>query len=173
MAGGDARRVGTPAAVVVREPRAEEREWVAGWLRRAWAGPTVVSRGRAHDASLLPALLAIDRGEVVGLATYRLADGECELVTLDALRRGRGVGTALLARVVGRAVERGCRRLWLVTTNDNLDAIGFYRRRGLRLVGVHRGAVDESRRAKPTIPLVGAHGIPIHDELEFELALRE
>jgi hypothetical protein len=31
--------------------------------------------------------------------------------------------------------------------------------------------VDEARRLKPSIPLVGDHGIPVHDELELELPL--
>jgi hypothetical protein len=41
----------------------------------------------------------------------------------------------------------------------------------MRLVAVHRGGVDEARRLKPSIPLIGEHGIPIHDELEFEREL--
>jgi hypothetical protein len=31
--------------------------------------------------------------------------------------------------------------------------------------------VDDARRLKPSIPLVGEHGIPIRDEFEFELEL--
>ena len=53
----------------------------------------------------------------------------------------------------------------LITTNDNLDALRFYQRRGFALTELRPGAVDESRRMKPQIPLVGAHGIPIRDEL--------
>jgi hypothetical protein len=41
----------------------------------------------------------------------------------------------------------------------------------MRLAAAHPGAVDEARAIKPSIPLIGDHGIPIHDELEFELAL--
>jgi ribosomal protein S18 acetylase RimI-like enzyme len=115
--------------------------------------------------------VAVDGEQIVGLATFRCEDGECELVTLDALRRRQGIGSALLAGVRAEAVRRGCRRLWLITTNDNLNAIRFYQRRGMRLVAVHRGAVDEARRIKPSIPLLGEHGTPIHDELEFELPL--
>jgi hypothetical protein len=59
-----------------------------------------------------------------------------------------------------------------VTTNDNLGALRFYQRRGLRLVALHVGAVAESRRLKPSIPEVGHDGIPIRDELELELELR-
>jgi hypothetical protein len=60
--------------------------------------------------------------------------------------------------------------VWVVTTNDNVDALRFYQRRGYRLASVDAGAVDRARAAlKPAIPEVGAHGIPLRDELELEL----
>ena len=49
---------------------------------------TVVSRGEAHDASRLPTVLAVNGEDIVGLATFRIADAECELVMLDALHKG-------------------------------------------------------------------------------------
>ena len=67
--------------------------------------------------------------------------------------------------------DAGATRLWLTTTNDNLAAVGFYQRRGLRIVAVHRGAVDRARLLKPSIPVAGDNGIELHDELELELLL--
>ena len=67
------------------------------------------------------------------------------------------------------ARRQGCTRLWVITTNDNVDALRFYQRRGFRLVRVHRGAVDRSRASlKPEIPPVGAYGIPLRDEIELD-----
>jgi hypothetical protein len=43
----------------------------------------------------------------------------------------------------------------------------------MRLAALRPGAIEESRRIKPSIPLVGEHGIPIRDELELELLLGE
>jgi len=159
----------------IRPPSPDERAWVPRRLQALWGSTTVVSRGHARDASQLPALVAVrGEGEIIGLATFEFAHGECELVTLDAFaERCQGVGSALLAGVVDAAAARNCRRLWLITTNDNLDAIRFYQRRGMRIVAVHRDAVDEARRIKPSIPAEGDYGIPIHDELEFELRLCE
>ena len=156
---------------LIRAPHLNERAWVERRLLESWGSTIVVTRGRVHDASRLPALVAVQGGELVGLATFDLGNGDCELVTLDALRQRKGIGSTLLARVAEHAAERGCRRVWLITTNDNIDAIRFYQRRGMRLIAVHPGAVDEARRIKPTIPVSGEHGIPIHDELEFELRL--
>jgi hypothetical protein len=56
----------------------------------------------------------------------------------------------------------------VVTTNDNVDALRFYQRRGFRLTAVRCGAVDQSRRTvKPQIPVTGNYGIPIRDEIEL------
>jgi GNAT superfamily N-acetyltransferase len=77
----------------------------------------------------------------------------------------------LIDAVRQEAQRAGCKRLWLITTNDNLTALRFYQRRGFVLVAVHRNAVELSRKLKPQIPLIGEHGIPIRDEIELEMPL--
>ena len=86
-------------------------------------------------------------------------------MAVSADRRRRGIGGRLVDVVASAARRRGAGELWLVTTNDNLDALRLYQRHGFRLSALHAGAVDRARITKPTIPLLGRHGIPIHDEL--------
>jgi len=94
---------------------------------------------------------------------------QCEILTLHAGEQWRGAGTALLEAVGQLARGQGCTRLWVITTNDNVDALRFYQRRGFCLVTVHRGAVDRSRATlKPEITAAGAYGIPLRDEIELE-----
>jgi ribosomal protein S18 acetylase RimI-like enzyme len=101
--------------------------------------------------------------------TYVLDGDDCEVLTLHAAERFGGAGTALIEAVERLAADAGCARLWLITTNDNVDALRFYQRRGFRLVALHRGAVNDSRaRLKPEIPRIGEHGIELRDELELE-----
>ena len=77
----------------------------------------------------------------------------------------------LIAEVKRVATQAGCTRLWLITTNDNVDALRL-QRRGCRLAALHRGAVDDSRaRLKPEIPEIGGYQIPLRDELELEQEL--
>jgi len=119
-----------------------------------------------------PAFVAVAAdGQLLGMLTYLLGqDGrECEVLTLHAGEQWRGAGTALLEAAGQLARRQGCIRLWVITTNDNVDALRFYQRRGFCLVRVHRGAVDRSRATlKPEIPAVGAYGIPLRDEIELE-----
>jgi len=102
-----------------------------------------------------------------------LTEIECEIVTLDSVTECRGIGTSLIVAVRKVAFRAGCKRVWLITTNDNVKTIRFYQRRGFVLVAVHRNAIDESRKLKPEIPRFGIDGIPIRDEIEMELILKE
>ena len=92
---------------------------------------------------------------------------------MRALEQWRGVGTALLVAVEAAGGRERWRRLWLVTTNDNVDAVRFYQRRGWEWVAFHHDAVTAAReRLKPEIPARGAYGIAIRHELEFEAPKR-
>jgi RimJ/RimL family protein N-acetyltransferase len=108
---------------------------------------------------------------MVGLVTYRIEGSQCEVVTLNSEEEGTGIGTALLEAVCREAAAAGCTRVWLITTNDNLPALRFYQKRGMRLFALHPNAVEASRKLKPEIPLAGWEGIPIRDEIELELRL--
>jgi hypothetical protein len=67
--------------------------WISGFLRERWRTTIVVVHGEIIDAAALPALIAENRQ---GLATYRLHGRDAELVTLDAVPAGAGIGTALI-----------------------------------------------------------------------------
>jgi ribosomal protein S18 acetylase RimI-like enzyme len=157
--------------VTIRPLREADRAWLKRFVAERWGSEIVVARGRVLRPEDHPGFVAEDGGEPLGLVTYRVEDGDCEIVTIDSVVEGRGVGTALLDAVTAEARKAGCRRVWLITTNDNLNAVRFYQGRGFRLVAVHPNAVEESRRLKPQIAEVGSFGIPIRDELELELSL--
>ena len=155
----------------IADAGAESRDAVADFLRRH-NSLAVARRGELVEALRHPAMLAWADDELVGVATY-VVDGEaCELLTLHADMRLTGVGTALVEAVRARALDAGCGLLWVVTTNDNVDALRFYQRRGFRLARLRTGAVDQSRDTlKPEIPAIGDHGIPLRDEIELEMSL--
>lgn len=148
-----------------------DRDMVADYLMDAWGFTAVVSRGVLHEAENLPGFAAIADKEMVGLVTYHIEQDACEIVTLNASYSGIGIGSALIEAVKQAGAVRQCKRLWLITTNDNIEALRFYQKRGFEMVAVHRGAIAQSRLLKPAIPLIGNYGIPIRDEIEFEMAL--
>ena len=159
-----------------REPR--DDAIVERLLLDSWADTMVVSRGLLQDARLLPGFIAVDGGTPVGLVTYRVHEGasptgslELEVVTIDAVVGRRGIGSALLQAAFAQAAHEHCRRVWLITTNDNVAAQGFYARNGMRLAAVHADALDRYRELKPTIPSHADNGVPTRDEWEYELLL--
>ena len=82
-----------------------------------------------------------------------------------------GIGTALIDAVKDVATMARCKRLWLITTNDNMAALHFFQKRGFMLVAVYPNALEQSRKLKPEIPLIGIDGIPLRDEIELEMPL--
>jgi GNAT superfamily N-acetyltransferase len=156
----------------IRRVTDADRAWVATTVAAEFASPRVVSKGRVYeDVSILDGFLCEADGRPVGLALWHEADGDAELVVIVTTYRGVGAGIALLDAVVAHARDAGWRRLWLVTTNDNTDAMRIYQRSGWKWVGWHRDAVAVSRALKPELPMIGAHGIPIEHEIEFEYPL--
>jgi ribosomal protein S18 acetylase RimI-like enzyme len=131
----------------------------------------VTGRGGVWRPAELPGFAVFESDDCVGLVTYEIAREACEIVTIDALREGSGVGTMLLDAVVDAARSAGCTRVQLLTTNNNLRALAFYQKRGFRLVGLVPGAIDEQRKLKPSISEVDSAGLPIRDELHLELPI--
>nr|AGS52003.1 acetyltransferase, GNAT family [uncultured bacterium contig00006] len=135
-----------------------------------WGAPFIAVDGRLWDTRVLPGFAAVCAGEPLGYLLYALHGG-CEIMALESVERGIGVGSALIERVKRVAKDVGAGRLTVCTTNDNVNAFRFYQRRGFALCALRVGAIDDARRLKPSIPLVGEDGIPLRDELVFEFAL--
>ena len=136
-----------------------------------WGGEVMIIHGEIYRPDQLDGFVVEEHGDWTGLITFVCKEHEMEVTSLDSLREGQGLGTKLIDLVVEEARRRKCKRLVLITTNDNLHAIGFYQKRGFQMAAIHRGAVDESRKIKPGIPKIGNHGIPLHDEIELEMVL--
>ncbi len=139
--------------------------------RENWGDDYIVEHGVVYRPESLEGFIAFDKYEWVGEITYQFSESGCEIVTLDSMREGQGLGTKLINAVVEEARKQLCKRVFLITTNDNLNALGFYQKRGFQLVTINRGAVNEARKIKPSIPLIGMNNIPLRDEIELEINL--
>lgn len=148
----------------------EEPELIA-YIQDHWFGTDMVVRGRVVDMLALPGLTAHQDGQLAGLVCYELQGDRLEILLLDCPLSNHGVGSQLIERVCGIARQAGCRRIVLITTNDNLHALGFYQRRGFDLFALHRNALERSRALKPAIPLTGEGGIPLRHEIELVMEL--
>lgn len=147
----------------------EEAKRLARRVRSTW-GEVVARRGQTVDPADGELLGAFVRGEIIGVATYAIRGRDCEVVAIEAYQERQGVATALMDEIRARARAAGCRRLWLVTTNDNVPAIAFYQKWGMDLARLgHDGVTEARQRLKPDIPALGYDDIPIRHELEFEI----
>jgi len=157
--------------IAIRPTVSDDGDWITQVLLDNWASNIIVTRGISYKADLLPGLVAEIEGKRIGLLTYNIDNDELEIITLNAIEEGRGIGTALLEEIEKLAQQENCRRIWLITTNDNVDALRFYQKKDYEICSIHRYAIKESRKIKPQLPFVGKYGIPIRDEIEMEKIL--
>ena len=148
-----------------------DRDWVARRITESWGAETVVAHDEIYRPAELPGFAAMFEDEIAGLLTFHIQGKACEIVTLDSWREGLGVGSALIEAATQAARRVGCRRLWLITTNDNTHALRFYQKRGFVIAAIHVNTLEKARRLIPEIPLIGEDGIPLRDEIELEMIL--
>lgn len=154
-----------PADVVVRRSRPADHAWLEPRLDDGWGGAHMARRGELLDVLSLDGFVAEIDGDPAGVLTHRPDGDETELAFLWAFAaRRRGIGTALVQALFDATTGP----VWLVTTNDNVEALAFYERLGFRVREVRRGAVDDARaRLKPSIPVASTNGTRIRDEVEL------
>jgi len=142
-------------------------------IQEEWGGPMVVTKGNLIDTAQNPGFVCVENDRLLGFITYMLRGEVCEITVLTVLDENKGIGTKLISLVTQEAKRCGCKRVFLITTNDNTHAIRFYQKRGFSLAAVHLNALEASRKRKPGIPMHGMDGIPLLHEFEFEMMIGE
>ena len=149
----------------------ETRELVNKFFMENWFSTDMSIRGEIIDGTKLEGFLLQEDNKIIGLVTYTFFGDICEIVSLDSKKENIGIGTALLKEIEKVAIDRNCKKMRLITTNDNLRALQFYQKRGYCLAKLYPNAMDEVRKVKPNVPLIGENDIPLRDEIELEKEL--
>lgn len=137
-----------------------------------WGSTEMVISTGIYDCSQLEGYACFnDQQEMMGLITYIIRHQECEIISLDSVEEGKGIGTRLVQEVEHSALTKDCRIMTLITTNDHLHALKFYQKRGYYLTELYPNAVEKARQYKPEIPYFSEDGIPIRDEIKLQKIL--
>lgn len=108
--------------IQIREAIAADSSWIKNLFINNWGSDFIISRGKIQKPENLRGIIAEENGEKVGLATIHVENDEMELVTIDSLKPGKGIGKLILDKVINIAKKENVKRLWLITTNDNMNA---------------------------------------------------
>jgi len=152
----------------IEEIQAEDQKKIKKLIEEHWGGDPIIVHNEVFYIKTLEGLKASREGEILGFLHYQIRGEKCEILTLLSLKEEHGIGLALIKEVESIARENNCKKLSLITTNDNLHALGFYQRHGFHLTVLYPGQMDISRKTKPSIPTIGDNRIPLRDELQLE-----
>jgi ribosomal protein S18 acetylase RimI-like enzyme len=149
-----------------------DKNKVNEFLQVEWGSTVMVLReGEIFDLKDEEGFVLYDKDKIIGLITYRITNNSCEILSIDSKIENKGIGTALVEKVIEFAKNNKCSLIHVITTNDNLRAIGFFKKRGFRLVKLYVNAMGAVRKIKPEVPQLGLDNIPLKDELEFEMKI--
>lgn len=140
-------------------------------LKQEWGELKIVSHGKIFNAHELQGYVAVRQDAVIGFVLFQVEGSECEIVALYSGVTSKGIGSALINAARDFALQCSCKRLFLITTNDNIRAFEFYQKRGFVISDIRIDEIKNSRKLKPQIPIIADNGIPIRDEIEFEIML--
>lgn len=149
----------------------KNRNLVNYFLIDNWFSTDISIRGEIIDGTKLDGFLVQEENTIIGLVTYTFFGDICEIVSLDSKKENIGIGSALLKEIEEIAKNNNCKKMRLITTNDNMRALQFYQKRGYCLTKLYQNAMDEVRKVKTDVPLIGENGIPLRDEIELEKQL--
>lgn len=154
----------------IKKIEENDKQLIIDYLLSEWGSTVLVLReGEIFDLQDEEGFIAYHGDTVTGLITYRITGHICEILSLNSNIENHGLGSSLIEKVIECAQLNKCDLLRVITTNDNLRAMGFFQKRGFHLVKLYVNAMDYVRKVKPDIPLLGDNNIPLNDELEFEM----
>jgi GNAT superfamily N-acetyltransferase len=159
--------------ITLRLTTPDDTKLITQLMDKYWGGEPLVIRARNYYPSKLNGLIATRGSDIAGFLFFGIQKNSCEIVVFEVFDKFIGLGTLMLNRLINLVKKKGCERIFLMTSNDNLDALRFYQRRGFHICGIHLDSVKESRKMKPAIPLNGEYGIPLRDEIDLEMLLAE
>jgi len=155
----------------IRSISPQNRQQINYFISSHWFSTNMVVRGKIVDMTILDGFAIYENETIIGLITYKINDNECEIMSIDSLKENQGIGTGLVNKVIQIATKVKCTKIKLITTNDNINAIRFYQKRGFDMVRIYHNALEIARKIKPSIPVVGKFNIPLKHEIEFEMNL--
>ena len=147
------------------------RNLINAFIKQHWYTTTMIIRGKEIDMTKAEGFYFSEEKNIIGLITYIVYNDILEITSLDSLQENQGIGSKLVEAVIHEVKERKCQKIVLITTNDNINAIKFYQKRGFDMAHLFRNTLDISRKLKPEIPLIGENSIPLRHEIEFELSV--
>ncbi len=157
--------------LIFRETDSSDSEIIKELMKKHWGGEPLVIRGKKYFPSSLDGIMVLKNQQVIGFLFYEVQNKICEIIVFEVFDKFNGIGTKILDQLKEMARSKNCEKVYVMTTNDSLDALRFYQRRGFHICGIHIDSVKVSRKIKPSISEAGEYGIPLRDEIDLEFKL--
>ncbi|MBT2830220.1 GNAT family N-acetyltransferase [Staphylococcus coagulans] len=149
-----------------------EESQLKSFFNHYWHDDCMIVSSGVYHLSKLPGFVCVVEEKVYGILTYAIRNTVVEIISINNIEGVRGVGSKLLKALELKVQASPVEEIQVITTNDNLRALGFFQKHGYELEKIMKNAVNDARRIKPSIPLLGDHQIPIKHEILLFKAIK-
>lgn len=155
----------------IREKINNDADTIKKIMEEGWGGEMLFIRGKEYYPAKMDGFVAIENNKIVGYLIYERQGDKYEIIVFEALQKFKGIGTLLLNAFKQFVKKNNSSKIVVMTTNDDLDALRFYQRRGFVICGIDINAMEKSRKIKPSIPMTGDYNMPLRDEIYLEMKI--
>ena len=111
----------------------DNKQRVIHFFEEHWGSSQMIISSGIYDCAKLVGFLYEESDEILGLLTYTIHEDALEVISLDSIREGQGIGSKLMHELELLAKKVGLEKITLITTNDNLAALKFYQKKAIAL----------------------------------------
>jgi ASC-1-like (ASCH) protein len=133
-----------------------------------WGGEPLIIHGKPYFPSNLDGLFICSKNEILGFLFYDKQPAYYEIIVFEVFQKFQGLGTFLMNEFMSIVKKEGGKKIEVMTTNDNLDALRFYQRRGFTISRIDINQLETTRALKKSCGRIGDFGIPCRDEIILE-----
>lgn len=146
---------------------------VDNFLKEKEIDKNVIAKGKIYNLDNLDAFMlfegiyALGENDPKGIAYYKVGVRGMEIVKIYTITEDDRIKNILLKKLIEKAKEEGCSRIWSLVTNDKVETMEFLQRNGFEMKMLHENLIEEMRKNNLNVYEYGLNGIKISHGLEF------
>ena len=91
---------------IIREKNEADNIWIDEELKSNWGSAVIISRRKKYESKVLDGIIAENNEQKLGICLYRIERNECEIVLFESLIERKGIGIALLNKLLEKCISK-------------------------------------------------------------------
>ena len=91
---------------MIEQIKRENKDKVISFFKEHWGSSEMVISSGIYQCEKLDGFIYEENHKIIGLITYVIKSDEIEIISLDSIQEGKGIGTTLIEKVENLAKQK-------------------------------------------------------------------